>query len=83
MSCDAEYILNAAQRENSSLLNDLEHMRREAARLLLERDEAREFCLRLANAVHLCLYEDGNKQIIEEILGEYFSNVAPKPREGK
>lgn len=78
MSCDADYILNAIQRENSSLLSDLEYTRREAARLLLERDEAREYCSRLANAVYLCFHEDGNKQIVLDILKEYFANEMPK-----
>jgi len=71
MSSDAEYILGSLQRENSSMSNEVEYWRKEAARLLIERDESREICFRLAHSVDLWLDGKVEKATILAILEEY------------
>lgn len=73
MSSDAEYILGSLQRENSLMSNEIEYLRKEAARLLIERDESREICFRLAHSFDLWMNGEIEKGAILAILEEYNS----------
>lgn len=73
MTCDDSYILNSMQRENASLTNEIDYLRKEIARLLIEKDEAREMSLKLANSLDQLVYWDCGRDIAIEVLDEYFS----------
>ena len=79
MNCDCEASLKNVQHSDPTMASELEYARRETARLLLELDEAKEFCSRLANAVYLCFHEQGSRQIVSDILEEYFSDTKTRP----
>lgn len=79
MNCDFETSLKNVQHSDPTMVSELEYARRETVRLLLERDEAKEFCSRLANAVYLCFYKQGSRQVVSEILEEYFSDKKTRP----
>jgi len=74
MSDDAVYIAQYLQVENSTMSTEIEHLRKEAARLLIELDEEREISRRLANTLDMLFHKGVSEDVVRELLSEYFSS---------
>jgi hypothetical protein len=74
MSEDSLYIANYLQIENSTMSTEIEHLRKEGARLLVQLDEAQEMCRRLANALDLWLNQNIEEAVVRGVLDDYFSS---------
>lgn len=82
MTSDSHYLLVAAHQENSFMSNEIHHLRKEIARLLVELDESKDICSRLANSLSLWIDGKCDESNVREIMNEYFAEYG-NMKEGK